>query len=125
MKYELGDKVKITKYWRKKILPEGFEDYLKENQEEFAGGGVEYKKYEKINVEEIGYISGIRQQKISTTLSWELEEGMDFGEFGTAPDFEGIRQLDSKHIQVYLVATRMNCLRRVSFEDIEFLGGKE
>lgn len=122
MSYKLGDKVVISKRWRKQTLPDGWQDYLKENQEEFAGGGVRYDLYTKVPVKEVGFICGKRQQKISTTLSWEIEDGIDYGEFGVAPDFEGIRQLDAEHIEVYLVATRMNCLRRVSVEDIVICG---
>ena len=35
---------------------------------------------------------------------------------------DGIRQTGEQFSKTYLVATRMNCLRRVSFEDIEYIG---
>lgn len=121
MKFNIGEKVAISQRWRKRTLPDGWQNYLKENQDEFAGSGVHYLLYEKTAAKEIGFICGKRQQKISTTLSWEIEDGIEYGEFGTGPYFEGVRQLNSEHIEVYLVATRMNCLRRVSAEDIERL----
>ncbi len=123
MKLELGDKVRIIQYWRRTPLPQDFVDYLKGNSDDYAGIGVKYSKYKKTSIEEVGIIVGKRQQKISTTLSWEFEEGIDYAGFGKGPDFEGVRQLDSEHIEIYLVATRMNCLRRVSFEDIQYIGG--
>ncbi len=123
MKFELGDKVRINQYWKRTPLPHDFVDFLKENSDELVGIGVKYSKYKKTSIKEVGIIVGKRQQKISTTLSWEFEEGIDYAYFGKGPDFEGVRQLDSEHIEIYLVATRMNCLRRVSFEDIEYVGG--
>ena len=121
MIYELGDKVRIIKYWKRNPMPYNWEEHLKENAEDLAGRGIDFDKFVKTTCDEIGYICGRRSLKISTTLSYEFDDGIDFGGVGYQLPWEGIRQLDSKHVIVYLVATRMNCLRKVDFEDIEFL----
>ena len=116
MKYELGEKVRINKHWKrqhraKQLKNRGIEDlesYLM--SDDVAGDYLNIKKYEKENIEEFGYICGMRFLKVSYDLQYICDEPYIK---------DGIQQLDYKSEQVYLVATKMNTLRRVSFEDIE------
>ena len=116
MKYELGEKVRINKHWKRQNREEqlknrGIEDlesYLM--SDDVAGDYLNIKKYEKENIEEFGYICGMRFLKVSYDLQYICDEPYIK---------DGIQQLDYKSEQVYLVATKMNTLRRVSFEDIE------
>lgn len=118
MKYELGEKVRINKYWKRQNREEqlknrGIEDlesYLM--SDDAAGDYLNIKKYEKEKNEEFGYICGIRFLKVSYDLQYICDEPYIK---------DGIQQLDYKSEQVYLVATKMNTLRRVSFEDIEHI----
>lgn len=127
MKYELGDKVRIKAHWRKanyskQLEDKGigfFEDSLKHylDSDEMVGDHVNLKKFEKAEIDETGLIVGTRQIKTEYNLMLEYDAW-------DGPLSEPyIYQEDSKHERVYLVATRMNCLRRVSFEDIEYIGG--
>ncbi|EAC8477265.1 hypothetical protein JH67_02905 [Listeria monocytogenes] len=116
MKYELGDKVKIRKYWRRKSLPAHLEEQLKQEEEEV----IKFDKYELVECDEIGYIAGARSLKVSTSLVWTFEDSVDTG-LRTISEFEGVRQTDSDHVDIYLVATRMNCFRRVNKSDMELI----
>ena len=118
MKYELGEKVRINKHWKRQNREEqlknrGIEDlesYLM--SDDVAGDYLNIIKYEKEKIEEFGYICGIRFLKVSYDLQYICDEPYIK---------DGIQQLDYKSEQVYLVATKMNTLRRVSFEDIEHI----
>ncbi|GAA3722975.1 hypothetical protein GCM10022378_11290 [Salinicoccus jeotgali] len=122
MKFEIGDYVEISKRWTKpkRGVPvfEGQKDFYewceKHNDDDSM---VEIKKLEKVTAKEKGVICGFRNN-VKTDYTLSYEEGVDTG-FGIAG--EGIHQIDSKHIDVYLVATRMNCIRRVSKEDIQLI----
>ena len=119
MKYELGDKVQIKKYWKRQSQTEQLEkmgiseleDHLM--SDEMAGEYIRLDKYKKEPIEEVGYICGIREFKTSYDLMFVSDEPYRS---------DGIRQTGEKFTKTYLVATRMNCLRRVSFEDIEYIG---
>lgn len=118
MKYELGDKVLIKKHWQRKGATEqlklqGISDLEKHlMSDDMAGDYVQIDKYKKESIREIGYICGIREFKTSYKLEYIFEEPYVK---------DGIQQMDYQTEKVYLVATRMNSLRRVSFEDIEFI----
>lgn len=122
MKFEIGDYVAISKRWTKseKEAPAfgGAKDFYewceKHNDDDPI---IEIKKLKKILVEEKGFICGFRSN-VKTDYTLSYEDGVDTG-YGIAG--EGIHQIDSKHIDVYLVATRMNCIRRVSKEDIKLI----
>nr|WP_321303386.1 hypothetical protein [uncultured Trichococcus sp.] len=118
MKYELGDKVRINHYWKRQSQTEqleklgvsDLEDHLM--SDEMAGDSMRLDKYKKEPIEEVGYICGAREFKVNYSVTYVFDEGtLDVG----------IRQTDEKTVKAYLVATRMNCLRRVSFEDIEYI----
>lgn len=130
MKYELGDKVRIRNHWKKvdqseQLTKQGI-NYLGEHlrSEEMQGVSVEIDRLQKFPIEEVGLIVGVREIKVRYGLThcWEDSYGT---EWGMAPGIDEIRIDDhlDKFEKIYLVATRMNCLRRVSFEDIEFIGG--
>ena len=119
MKYELGDKVRINYHWKRQNQTEqlermgisDLEDYLM--SDEMIGGYIHLDKFTKVPIEEVGYICGMREFKVNYGVTYVFDEGhLDVG----------IRQMDEKSVKAYLVATRMNCLRRVSFEDIEYIG---
>lgn len=118
MKYELGEKVRINKHWKrqnreKQLKIRGIDDlesYLM--SDDAAGDYLNITKYEKENIEEFGYICGIRFLKVSYDLQYICDEPYIK---------DGIQQLDYQSEQIYLVATKMNTLRRVSFEDIEHI----
>ena len=118
MKYELGDRVRIKKYWKRQNQTEqlermgisDLEDHLM--SDEMAGDCMHLDKFKKEPIEEFGYICGMREFKVNYGVTYVFDEGtLDVG----------IRQMDEKTVKAYLVATRMNCLRRVSFEDIEYI----
>ena len=118
MKYELGDRVQINSHWKRQSQTEqlegmgisDLEDYLM--SDEMAGDSIHLDKFKKEPIEEVGYICGIREFKTSYDLMYEFDN----------PYLkDGIRQTGEKLTKTYLVATRMNCLRRVSFEDIEYI----
>lgn len=119
MKYELGDKVRIKNHWKRQSQTEqlermgisDLEDHLM--SDEMVGDSIHLDKFTKVPIEEVGYICGIREFKVNYGVTYVFDEGhLDVG----------IRQTDEKHVKAYLVATRMNGLRRVSFEDIEYIG---
>lgn len=118
MKYELGDRVRIKKYWKRQNQTEQLERMgisdLKDHlmSDEMAGDSIHLDKFKKEPIEEVGYICGMREFKVNYGVTYVFDEGtLDVG----------IRQMDEKTVKAYLVATRMNCLRRVSFEDIEYI----
>lgn len=118
---EVGDRVRINHYWRgvnqydqqKKMGIDDLEEYLR--SEEMQGDTVTFDKYTKTSINEIGYIAGKRTIKVKYAL-WHFYEDT----IGS----DRIEQESAKYEEIYLVATRMNCLRRVSFEDIQYLGGE-
>lgn len=95
------------------------DDYL--GSDDMAGDTVEIKKYQKETIEEVGFVAGIRSFKHSYELMHVFEDAFETG-MGMMPEVNEVRQVSSEHERVYLVATRMNCLRKVSFEDIEYIG---
>lgn len=119
MKYELGDKVRITNHWKRqnrekqleKMGISELEDYLM--SDEMQGDSIHLDKFKKEPIDEVGFICGMREFKTSYDLMYE---------FDNPYIKDGIRQIKEHLSKTYLVATRMNCLRRVSFEDIEFIG---
>lgn len=127
MRYELGDKVRIKKHWKradqweqlKEMGITDLDDYL--GSDDMAGDTVEIKKYQKETIEEVGFVAGVRSLKHSYELMHVFEDAFETG-VGIMPEVDEVRQVASEHEKVYLVATRMNCLRRVSFEDIEYIG---
>ena len=118
MKHELGDKVFITKHWRKQSRDNQLKnlgitslcDYVR--SDDMAGDVVKLKKYAKEPINETGYIVGLRDLKVNYTLMYVCEES------DLMPDVDEIRQVGADYERIYLVATRMNCIRKVSFEDI-------
>ena len=119
MKYELGDKVRIKNYWKRQSQTEQLErmgiseleDHLM--SDEMAGDSIHLDKFKKEPIEEVGYICGIREFKTGYDLMFLTDEPYRS---------DGVRQVQEQLSKTYLVATRMNCLRRVSFEDIEYIG---
>lgn len=128
MRYELGDKVRIKKHWRRinqsgQLRSYGIEDLEKHlRSDDMQGDTIELKKFHQVSIDEVGLIVGIRSMKHSYELMHIWEDAFDTG-VGMMPEVDEIKQVGSEHENVYLVATRMNCLRRVSFEDIEYIGG--
>lgn len=126
MKFELGDKVHISNYWKKVdrdawLEKQGINDLEKHlASDEMAGDILWINKYEIEPVDEVGYVVGIRSLKTSYTLSYVVEDSLDVG-VGIMPGYEGIRQQDAFSQKVYLVATKMNCIRRVNFEDMTYI----
>lgn len=118
MRYELGDKVRIKKHWKRQDREEQLEKLGISNLEthlmsdDMAGDYVHIDKYKKELIRESGYICGIREFKTSYDLEYIFEEPYVK---------DGIQQMDYQTEKVYLVATKMNTLRRVSFEDIEYM----
>ena len=118
MKYELGDKVRIKQHWKRQSQTEQLEkmgiseleDYLM--SDEMAGDYIHLEKFRKEPIDEVGTICGIREFKTSYDLMYEFDHPYIK---------DGIRQIKEHLSKTYLVATRMNCLRRVSFEDIEYI----
>lgn len=122
MKYELGDKVSILKHWKRITVEEflkgtyyipnnlSLEDHLMSDG--MAGDSFKVKKYINIPINETGIIVGKRKIKTEYDLEYITQQ-----EYTS----DGIQQVDYKQEEIYLVATRMNCLRKVSFEDIRFI----
>lgn len=130
MKYELGDKVKIKQHWKRanyidQLLKMGFdsqeelETHLR--SEEMAGDAVSFVKHVKVPVNEVGIVIGVRRIKTEYRI-WHLyQEPFNTG-MGMMPEIDRIEQESAEYEKVYLVSTRMDCLRKVSFEDIQFIG---
>ena len=118
MKYELGDKVRINYHWKRQSQTEqlerlgisNLEDYLM--SDEMIGDCIHLDKFKKEPIDEFGYICGMREFKTGYDLMYVIDEPYTS---------DGIRQTGEQISKTYLVATRMNCLRRVSFEDIEYI----
>lgn len=120
LKYELGDFVEISKRWQKQDYPvyfeteEDFFDYCEKNN---FDEGIPITIMRKINHSEKGFICGKRNGiKTSHMLDWS--EGVDVG-IGIAG--RGFHIYGQEYEDVYLVATRMNCIYRVSKEDIRLI----
>ena len=121
MKYELGDKVRISACYKRQLLSEqlkddGIETDLEEYLEtdDMAGDCYTFIKYDRENIDETGYIVGMRTIKISADLTYSN---------GDNPfEREGVYQESEKYKKFYLVATRMNMFRYVDFDDIEYIG---
>jgi len=122
MKYELGDRVRIKNHWKKQSQMEQLEKmgiseleyYLM--SDEMQGDSIHLDKFKKEPIDEVGFICGMREFKTSYDLMYE---------FDNPYIKDGIRQIKEHLSKTYLVATRMNCLRHVSFEDIEYIGNGE
>lgn len=127
MKYELGDKVRIKKCWmpadRDKQLeaygidPYKLEEYLR--TDEMVGDTISLNKFEKRLVDEAGIVVGIRKIKSVYRIWHRYDEAFDTG-MGIMPEIDRICQESAEYEVVYLVATRMNCMRKVSFEDMTY-----
>lgn len=122
--YELGDRVWIKRHWKRqnqteqikeKGLPENLDKYLR--SDEMAGDLVEFEKYRKEPIDEVGYIVGTREIKVRYGLMHVCEDSYDM------PPVDEIRQVTDHYEKIYLVATTMNCIRKVSAENITFVGG--
>lgn len=129
MKYELGDKVKISKCWKpadfcEQVEKMGIEvikldEYLR--SDEMAGDTLEFEKNEKVPTVENGIIVGVRQIKTKYRI-WHLYQESIDTDFGSTPEIDRIEQESAEYEKVYLVATNLTCIRKVSFEDIQFIG---
>lgn len=125
MKYELGDKVRIKAcYKRQKIAEQMEQDGIEQDIDDYlfseAMEGVSYNfiKYKREETNEEGYICGTRTIKIEADLMAQHE-----GEVYWADD--RIYQEDYKMKKFYIVATRMNIIRYVDFDDIQYIYGDE
>ncbi|MFP4878268.1 hypothetical protein ACLFLH_04700 [Mammaliicoccus sciuri] len=104
MKYELGDYVRINKRWKKtNIYPLLSE--VNDNNEQYV---VVRKKVDCIDK---GFIAGYRY-KLKQSATYELNEN-DY--------IKEMVEIETNSIDVYLVATRMNCLYEVSKEDMQLI----
>lgn len=121
-KYELGTKVRIKKHWKHQNRDEqlnalGISDL--ENHlmsDDMAGDYIHIDKYKNTDIDETGYICGIRFLKVSYDLQYVCDEPYVK---------DSIQQMDYQSEKIYLVATKMNTLRRVSFENIELEDEKQ
>lgn len=122
--YELGDRVRIDQHWKRKNLgaqleerglSQGLDRYLK--SDDMAGASIEFDKYQKQPIDEVGHIVGSREIKVRYGLMYVSDDSYDM------PPVDEIRQVSDQYEKIYLVATRMNCIRKVSVENITFLGG--
>jgi hypothetical protein len=104
MKYELGDYVRINKRWKKT------KEYLNEESLKIEDAETIVIR-KKIDCKETGFIAGFRY---GYTQSKEVMKILDEGA-------EFIQVYNHQAIDVYLVATRMNCLYEVSKEDIQII----
>lgn len=124
LRYELGDYVKINKRWQKQSYPrifEGEDDFFKYCDESGHDDGLPITIMKKIEHIEQGFICGVRRGiKVFHCLDWS--EGIDVG-IGFAG--QGFYTHDEIYEDMYLVATRMNCIYRVSKEDIKLLKDSE
>ena len=127
MKLELGDPVTIKKCWipadrDKQIEAQGINPYKLEEYlrtDEMAGDTVSINKFEKKIVDETGIIVGQRKIKTIYRLWHCYEDEYETG-MGIMPEVDIICQESAEYETVYLVATRMNCIRKVSFEDMTY-----
>lgn len=121
MRYELGDKVEITACWkpitqgdywqRFSYLPsKTLEEHLM--TDDMAGTTFTVARFIKTPCSMQGYIVGKRRLRVTYDLEYLTER--EYIE-------DGIEVVDYIEQDFYLVATGMNCIRKVSFEDIRFL----
>lgn len=128
MKFELGDKVKIKKHWRQiglsgQVKSYGIDDLEQHlRSDDMQGDSMWFDKFIKSGIDEVGLIVGERTIKIRYSLWHDWQDAYATG-MGTMPEVDKVSQESAEFKKVYLVATRMNCLRRVSFEDIQYIGG--
>ena len=105
MKFEIGDKVSIIHYYKRETTTASGESLETAIDTLDSGEYVEYSKYHKhaLKNREFGVICGKRTIKIAGTLMPDTDaQGHAF-----------INQIGATYRDVYLVATRMNCLRPV------------
>src|SRR5699024_8469008 len=124
MRYELGDYVKINKRWKREEYPrvfEGKDDFFNYCDKNGYDDGLPIMIMKKVVQIEQGFICGIRKE-IKTFHRLDWSEGVDVG-MGIAG--EGFYIHDQQYEDMYLVGTRMNCIYRVSKEDIELLKDAE
>lgn len=120
MKFELGELVRIKKHWKRQDITKQLE--LKgitdlENHlmsDDMAGDFVHIDKYKNVDIDETGFICGMRYLKTSYDMQYICDEPYIK---------DGIQQMDYQTRKIYLVATKMNCIRQVSVTDIENLRG--
>lgn len=121
MKYELGDNVRIKAcYKRQKLtkqmkvdgIEQDIESYL--FSESMRGDYYKFIKYKREKVDEEGFICGTRTIKIEADLMSQHESESQWAD-------TRIYQEDCKMKKFYLVATRMNIIRYVDFNDIEYI----
>lgn len=116
MKFELGELVRIKKHWKRQDITKQLE--LKgitdlENHlmsDDMAGDYVHIDKYKETIIDEVGFICGKRYLKTSYDMQYICDEPYIK---------DGIQQMDYQTRKIYLVATKMNCIRKVSLKDIE------
>ena len=114
MKFEIGDKVSIVDYYKRETKAVSGESLAEAIDTLDSGESVEYNKYHKhgLKSREFGVICGKRTIKISGTLMPDTDaQGHSF-----------INQIGATYRDVYLVATRMNCLRPVEKKWIRIEG---
>lgn len=118
MRYELGDKVAITKYWDKVPIKEMATKATSLYDEE-DDANVQVDRIIKKDCREIGYVCGVRN--IVDTVEYGTEAASNEFDTHLFDEVHWIYGTETKK-QVYVVATNMSGLRRVSFEDIKFIG---
>lgn len=121
MKYELGDKVKIKAcYKRQNLIEQMKKDGVEQDLEsylfsdEMAGSYYKFIKYRRKEIKEEGYICGIRTIKIEADLMAQHEDEIYW-------ESARVYQEDFKMKKLYLVATQMNVIRYVDFNDIQYI----
>lgn len=121
MKYELGDLVKIKAHYKrqnlsKQMQQEGIgqdiESYL--FSDDMAGDYYRFIKYKREELDERGYVCGTRTIKIEADLSAQHEDETYWGS-------ARVYQEDFKMKKFYLIATNMNTIRYVDFNDIQYI----
>jgi len=114
MKLEIGDKVSILSYYKRETTTNSGEPLATAVDTADSGEPIEYNKYHKheLKSREFGVICGKRTIKTSGTLMPDIDaQGHSF-----------INQIGATYRDVYLVATRMNCLRPVEKKWIRIEG---
>lgn len=125
MKFELGDKVVLHKYYKKNNpVPKDYidkydNDYLSNDNlgkgyvdsyviSKIDDGPVLFEKYKpELTNNDIGYVVGLRNIKLSMYLS------IDDNPYTENDDNPKVVQSDETYEQVYLVAVNMNTIRYV------------
>ena len=114
MKFEIGDKVSIVDYYKRETTTNSGESLATAVDTADSGEPIEYNKCHEheLKSREFGVICGKRTIKISGTLMPDTDaQGHSF-----------INQIGATYRDVYLVATRMNCLRPVEKKWIRIEG---